>query len=1116
MQVFLGQEYFGNAGRSSRDNDTDTRPMMIRNHTAPITADHPVGLDIATSPVGEGGGPDPMRKHFQRQSKDSMSKSRYGESSRDGGKRSSKESSKSSRRSSRKHSRGSESKDKRSMLSKALQKAHTAVLLDNAGNFEGALDAYEDACRLLQAVMDRTTGDEERRKLDAIKVTYTNRVEELSQMQSSEPAAAEGKDLPARPMSDDSIASQEIQLGRTSVEKRKEPATLNFSAPSRMSTIPALDYTGEERESYFSKTMQAVDASARQEPRDPPAPARPAPPATENERPSPLLLQREPSLRRAEAPHRLVIPYGSDRKPELTALPSLAGVHLSRPNHDIVPAPLLPRRPLSPRMEDHENASLAQLTMGSAPASRDASHERQASSASTSWLDTIDESASSDGSSVHSVNSQHKVRRKRLRGVSRDMNPDFDAAFDAAVEAAYNEGLEPDLEGTTLQNPGDRPPSSITHKGPVFPSNLDALHRPPNDDDEEAEAEERLLDDFASDFVRSFNFDMSSKSAVPRQSDSSGYSRSTRQSSQLSDRATAATSLTTVAEDLPPPPIAPAVISSGGAASSSFGSEYAPPLGPPPQGILPQLPGGKSARAPATGFHGRAPAMASSASLTTSREEAATPVLGDGESDLPPELMLRSLPSLDKLSVMSEATRPTTANTVTTDRRSVDEDDAVGLRSHRPAPGKKNKSSLSLRDHSFFSSPDSTPMTPGPMSAGLPTLLTRSMAEAHPMPPRANFSSFGGTSHDSQLGGGGSLFDVSLTAPSSSEAAPATPHALEPCPEPFLLRPFWLMRALLQTLTHPKGGFVTTRLFVPREAWHTRGVKLRSVEDKIASCDVLTAALARLAAIDLNDIEATADELQGLEEVMERAQAALAKKLGGDVGVGAGNMAGLFKDAPWSSAAASGPTSGAGSRGSAATSLSDATPGAEKTRSKEGKGYLNPWRKLRNKSSATPLSGGGGGGIGGTTTAAATTAASTAARHQGDQVLHLASVPMTSFVPVELRGQHRREAATRPAPPEGPHREYMAALARLLEATQVLGESSPFSPALSPLPFFLSPPFSPSPIGSTEDSADASQTASRAPSKTRASRAARPRTWDWSSAFGTRPSSLPLTCVGLR
>jgi MIT (microtubule interacting and transport) domain len=53
-------------------------------------------------------------------------------------------------------------------LSKALQKANTAVLLDNAANFEGAIEAYQDACELLQFVMVRSGGDVEKYKLQEI------------------------------------------------------------------------------------------------------------------------------------------------------------------------------------------------------------------------------------------------------------------------------------------------------------------------------------------------------------------------------------------------------------------------------------------------------------------------------------------------------------------------------------------------------------------------------------------------------------------------------------------------------------------------------------------------------------------------------------------------------------------------------------------------------------------------------------------------------------------------------------------------------------------------------------------------------------------------------------
>jgi MIT (microtubule interacting and transport) domain len=56
----------------------------------------------------------------------------------------------------------------KTMLSKALEKANTAVQLDNAQNFEGAVEAYSDACWLLQQVMNGSTGDDDKQKLETI------------------------------------------------------------------------------------------------------------------------------------------------------------------------------------------------------------------------------------------------------------------------------------------------------------------------------------------------------------------------------------------------------------------------------------------------------------------------------------------------------------------------------------------------------------------------------------------------------------------------------------------------------------------------------------------------------------------------------------------------------------------------------------------------------------------------------------------------------------------------------------------------------------------------------------------------------------------------------------
>ena len=72
------------------------------------------------------------------------------------------------------HKDGAERPQKRkapsqkAMLSKALEKAHHAVTLDQNSNFEGAMHAYQEACSLLRRVMTRSSGVEDRLKLDAV------------------------------------------------------------------------------------------------------------------------------------------------------------------------------------------------------------------------------------------------------------------------------------------------------------------------------------------------------------------------------------------------------------------------------------------------------------------------------------------------------------------------------------------------------------------------------------------------------------------------------------------------------------------------------------------------------------------------------------------------------------------------------------------------------------------------------------------------------------------------------------------------------------------------------------------------------------------------------------
>jgi hypothetical protein len=57
---------------------------------------------------------------------------------------------------------------RKTIVSRALEKANTAVLLDNACNLEGAIVAYSDACELLQQVTLHSGADDEKHKLEEI------------------------------------------------------------------------------------------------------------------------------------------------------------------------------------------------------------------------------------------------------------------------------------------------------------------------------------------------------------------------------------------------------------------------------------------------------------------------------------------------------------------------------------------------------------------------------------------------------------------------------------------------------------------------------------------------------------------------------------------------------------------------------------------------------------------------------------------------------------------------------------------------------------------------------------------------------------------------------------
>lgn len=61
----------------------------------------------------------------------------------------------------------------KAMLSTALQRANAAVQLDNSQDIWGARQAYEEACDLLQHVLQRTSAQDDKRKLEAIVSTHS-------------------------------------------------------------------------------------------------------------------------------------------------------------------------------------------------------------------------------------------------------------------------------------------------------------------------------------------------------------------------------------------------------------------------------------------------------------------------------------------------------------------------------------------------------------------------------------------------------------------------------------------------------------------------------------------------------------------------------------------------------------------------------------------------------------------------------------------------------------------------------------------------------------------------------------------------------------------------------
>ncbi|KAB8255883.1 hypothetical protein BDV32DRAFT_107408 [Aspergillus pseudonomiae] len=908
----------------------------------------------------------------------------------------------------------------KAMLSKALQKANTAVLLDNAANFEGAMEAYNDACQLLQHVMLRSSGGEdEKSKLQEIRDTYMIRVTELQRMDFSftEPNS---KALPERPLSQESYSEmfQSIEEDENEESHNESGNSLQRSSDDHQ---PVLDEARVLASNGVPARCQSLLPSAID---DDLHCLTLSPPATiQND------LSQTESFRSSRGEHlETAMQSGSGQASRTLSLDDDSAHHL--------------------RYNDWALLS---------------THAKDAYE-STSWLDTIDESGASSPTSTRSKLSSVYLRQGGSRHFSHGTEAEFDAALDAAVEAAYDEGFEPAFEPNEQYDGGIDNDDIVANarrnielaKQKVREAEHEAqvamargrevrhLQQPFTIDhsygvdldylDEEAEEEERLLEEMTRGYIMDdFNFDLQSKSALPRQSDSSSFPGRTWESSAVSNTATPGATLSQLPEDS----ALPVVSAMAKQATEPLSTQAnAPAVLPKPNPVPTPGPSVRARRMSGQkttelkietkprlradsdiSSHGQSLGPAAlQPPPPLPKDEPSTSFPMQTSKALGPTPVLRSGVSLNKRNAsIGSFTEDAWMNASLDKPTTQEEDNNLGV-PRMPSParpigkvpsapdnlGKLNSGAKSFRARNvsvpgtdaLIDSPDT------PSSAFPPFDIHKGAGvAAGPILPTPTGAAFAPTGLPS---GGLYLFDSHIHSPTNLGSPNATatnaPAPLEHCPESFLLRPFWLMRCIYQTIAHPSGGYLTTKLFVPRDAWRVKNVKIKAVEEKVSNCDLLTAALLKLAKVDTYDADAILEEMQSLETVLDQVQSSLSKKLSGEVGV-QGAMA-LFKVSQSSDDAAT----------------VDTLP--SKTSSGASKSYLTSWRKLRSKNS----------GFGGTTS-------QSSVKETSRDNLIINSLPMSSIPNIQPVKRNTTQLQF-----NGPNANYMSALARLCDAVQVLDQ----------------------------------------------------------------------------
>lgn len=649
------------------------------------------------------------------------------------------------------------------------------------------------------------------------------------------------------------------------------------------------------------------------------------------------------------------------------------------------------------------------------------------------------------------------IRRKHIRAPSGDTEAEFDAALDDAIEAAYDDGYDQtdsaeDEKFDHVVVDDDDKVAQTLRKVQQARERVREMQRLEDDkerrlralqdeeqtipsggfyDGDDSDEEERILEEMTQGYgIQDFTFGLQdAKTRVPRESDSSEFTSRTWHSSTVSNPPTANTVLSTVAES--PGSALPTLLKGQG------------PVAPPPTQSLPKLPpprplsssGRDSVRdrrlsganvkqlkietqkidAPKVAEPATAGPTVSTADFSVTQPKPAgfiaqqRQALSAGGSRSASAATMRG-PSPNPVAVDGLPSTPPVP--------AVFQDGTGEPHIFRPPALRKNFSSNSLRtmktrNLSVSNIDEYSDVSPGtPLSNSQFGIINASSTRLPAMPsiPTPVTAAFKERINAGSAAGGFYLFDSDITSPGSpgdiNELSEDAPLPLEPCPTDVMLRPFWLMRALYQTLAHPRGGYISNKLFVPRDVWRVKGVRIKNVEEKISQCDLLTAALQKLSRADSEDADAVLEEMQSLEGILEQAQAFLTRRLGNDVGVQ--SVGTMFRDADGVI------EGGAGGQ---------AVP---RNNSVSGKGAFS-WRRLRSKTSSTGLG----------TAYERSGLKKESSGGTAAEALALPTLPMTSH---PTSKPLKRDIAT--AQFGGPNAHYMAALARLFDAAQAIGTFS--------------------------------------------------------------------------